>query len=195
MLTLKTKKQTKLMDRLLSLLMAILLIGGIYFDSVNRVNNVSGNLGHHAPVGDSIGPGEPQGGQGNKGRDRAAIPESRPSPGTGNKNNDKSPGSSHGTAKVMSRLDRPADYRMEVTAYTSTGNPTKSGAWPTVGCVAVDPEVIPLGSELFVEGYGYAKALDTGADIKGKRMDLFMDTRDMALAYGRKFDVRVWVIK
>ena len=37
----------------------------------------------------------------------------------------------------------------------------------------MDPKIIPLGTDLYIEGYGYAKALDTGGAIKGNKIDLF----------------------
>ena len=82
---------------------------------------------------------------------------------------------------------------MEATAYSddviSQGiwvGQTASGMKPKEGIVAVDPSVIPLGTELYVEGYGDALAGDTGGAIKGNRIDLFMNSRGQALAYGRK---------
>jgi 3D (Asp-Asp-Asp) domain-containing protein len=75
---------------------------------------------------------------------------------------------------------------MEATAYTWTGNRTASGTWPAVGTVAVDPKVIPLGSRLYVEGYGEAIAADTGGDIKGNRVDLYMETEDECWQFGRR---------
>ena len=51
---------------------------------------------------------------------------------------------------------------MEATAYTHTGNPTATGIYPYRGVIAVDPKVIPLGTRVYVEGYGYAQAQDTG---------------------------------
>lgn len=82
---------------------------------------------------------------------------------------------------------------MEATAYTWTGNKTATGIWPEVGVVAVDPEVIPLGTHLYVEGYGPAIASDTGADIVGNRIDLYMDTEEECWEFGRRL-VRVKVI-
>ncbi len=83
---------------------------------------------------------------------------------------------------------------MVATAYTHTGNPTASGAWPCQGVVAVDQNVIPLGSKLYIEGYGYARAMDTGSSIVGNRIDLFMDSREQALNWGVK-RVKVYVLE
>lgn len=195
MLTVKTEKQTKLMDRLLSLLAAILLIGGIWYGAINHRGHVGSNAGDFAPIGDSIDPGNSEGSEGSSHRLLPVTKGSEQSRSAVNQKNDRNAKTAQGNAKDVSRLNRPPDYRLEVTAYSWTGRPTKSGAWPEVGCVAVDPKVIPLGTELWVEGYGYAIALDTGADIKGNRLDLFMETRDQALEYGRKYNVRVWILK
>lgn len=58
------------------------------------------------------------------------------------------------------------------------------------GVVAVDPKVIPLGSKLYIEGYGFAVAGDTGGAIKGQRIDLGFGTYREAIRFGRK-SVRV----
>lgn len=91
---------------------------------------------------------------------------------------------------VASRGD--GDYRtvkqltMNVTAYTNTGRRTAMGTWPTHGTAAVDPAVIPLGTPLYIEGYGFAVARDTGSSIKGNRLDVFFDTKKNALKWGKK---------
>lgn len=83
---------------------------------------------------------------------------------------------------------------MEATAYTHTGNPTATGIYPYEGIIAVDPKVIPLGSKLYVEGYGYCEAQDTGGAIKGDRIDIFLDSRDECFEWGRKI-VQVYLLE
>lgn len=57
---------------------------------------------------------------------------------------------------------------------------------PSLKVIAVDPKIIPLGSKVWVEGYGYAIAGDTGGAIKGNKVDLFMPNRQDALNWGRR---------
>lgn len=74
---------------------------------------------------------------------------------------------------------------------TATGVNLKSN--PNLKVIAVDPNVIPLGSKVWVEGYGYAVAGDTGGAIKGNKIDLFMPSKSQAYDFGRK-KVRVKVL-
>ena len=83
-------------------------------------------------------------------------------------------------------------YTMIATAYTHTGYRTATGTWPSRGTIAVDPEVIPLGTRLYVDGYGEGVAVDTGGLIKGTRIDVFMETKDEALLWGKRpVEVRI----
>ena len=79
---------------------------------------------------------------------------------------------------------------MVATAYSpeepGLNDSTASGLKATRGIAAVDPAVIPLGTRLHVEGYGYALAADTGSAIKGMRIDLCFDTLEECRAYGRR---------
>lgn len=85
-------------------------------------------------------------------------------------------------------------FNMTATAYTHTGNNTFSGIYPYRGTVAVDRNVIKLGTKLYVEGYGYATALDVGSAIRGNRIDLFFDTEKEARKWGRR-QVKVYVLE
>jgi 3D (Asp-Asp-Asp) domain-containing protein len=75
---------------------------------------------------------------------------------------------------------------------TSTGINLKKN--PDLKVIAVDPRVIPLGSKVYVEGYGYAIAGDTGGAIKGNKIDVFIPTKSGALNWGRK-TVKIKVFK
>jgi 3D (Asp-Asp-Asp) domain-containing protein len=74
---------------------------------------------------------------------------------------------------------------------TATGVDLKAN--PDAKVVAVDPSVIPLGSKVYVEGYGYATAEDTGSAIKGNRVDIFIPNEQDALNWGVK-NVKVQVL-
>jgi len=63
---------------------------------------------------------------------------------------------------------------------------TAIGMRATKGIIAVDPRVIPLGSRVYVDGYGPAIAADTGGAIKGNKIDVCFDTRREALNWGRR---------
>ena len=90
-----------------------------------------------------------------------------------------------------------AVYTMEATAYLPTdGSPeglTASGMAARRGVVAVDTDVIPLGTRLYIPGYGEAIAADTGGAIYGERIDLCMESYDECMDFGRR-DVTVYVL-
>ncbi|MFF2590672.1 ubiquitin-like domain-containing protein [Peribacillus butanolivorans] len=73
---------------------------------------------------------------------------------------------------------------------TSTGVDLKSN--PDAKIIAVDPSVIPMGSKVYVEGYGYAVAADKGGAIKGNRIDVFFSSKNDAYRWGvKKVKIRV----
>ena len=74
---------------------------------------------------------------------------------------------------------------VDAVAYSLPGH-TASGLPVGKGIVAVDPTVIPLGTRLYVPGYGPAIAADVGTAIKGAIIDLWFPTYDQAAAWGRK---------
>ena len=86
---------------------------------------------------------------------------------------------------------------MEATAYLPTDGGgdgiTASGIQAKHGVVAVDPNVIPLGTKLYIPGYGEALAADTGGDIVGSRIDVVMEDYGEAMQFGRR-TVEVYVL-
>ncbi|WP_260412522.1 peptidoglycan-binding protein [Alkalihalobacillus sp. TS-13] len=83
---------------------------------------------------------------------------------------------------------------MEATAYTAncdgcsgvTATGIDLNANPDQKVVAVDPDVIPLGTEVYVEGYGRAVAGDTGGAIDGNKIDLYMQSDEDATNFGKQ---------
>ena len=88
--------------------------------------------------------------------------------------------------------------QMIATAYTAgcygCSGITATGAHAGFGIIAVDPRVIPLGTRLYIPGYGRAIAGDTGGAIHGHRVDLGMNTVAQALRFGRRA-VTVYVLR
>ena len=82
-----------------------------------------------------------------------------------------------------------------ITFYSATGNRTASGKYPKANyTVAVDKKLIPFGTKLYIEGIGYVTAHDTGAKIKGRRLDVFVNSREEAMQKGVQ-KKKVWVCK
>ncbi len=117
----------------------------------------------------------------------------------GAKSSNKSTNVKSTTASASSSEGK--EFYVSATAYTAfcngcsgitaTGINLRSN--PGLKVIAVDPSVIPLGSKVWVEGYGHAIAGDTGGAIKGMKIDLFMPTTDQAFGFGRK-QVRIKVL-
>ncbi|MBJ7964099.1 SH3 domain-containing protein [Bacillus cereus] len=94
-----------------------------------------------------------------------------------------------------------AKRELTVVATAYTADPSENGTYggrvltamghdltanPNMRIIAVDPEVIPLGSKVWVEGYGEAIAGDTGSAIKGNRIDVLMGSKSKAMNWGRQ---------
>jgi 3D (Asp-Asp-Asp) domain-containing protein len=88
--------------------------------------------------------------------------------------------------------------QMVATAYTGAcggcSGITAIGRPAGYGIVAVDPRVIPLGTHLYIAGYGPAIAGDTGGAIHGNRIDLGFNTYRAAMRFGRR-EVTVYRLK
>ncbi len=96
------------------------------------------------------------------------------------------------TSSAPAAASAPASGReltVSTTAYVpgvGCGYNTATGAKAGFGIVAVDPSVIPLGTRLYLPGYGYGVAADTGGAIKGNKIDVCFDSLDQARAWGRR---------
>ncbi len=107
-------------------------------------------------------------------------------------------------AKTTSSSSKGFEYKtvltgVAATAYSSEqpgiGTRTATGTTVAEGrTIAVDPNVIPLGWWVYIEGYGYRKAEDTGSAIKGKKIDMYYDSLGAALNFGRKSGLTIYVI-
>ncbi len=94
------------------------------------------------------------------------------------------------------------EFTVSATAYTAYCNGcsgiTKTGINlrenSDLKVIAVDPNVIKLGTKVHVEGYGYAIAGDTGGAIKGNKIDVFIPTKSEAYKWGRK-NVKLTIVE
>lgn len=100
-----------------------------------------------------------------------------------------------GTGSDTSRYSRSISMRASGYSAFDPGNSsyTARGTQLRKGLVAVDPNVIPLGTRLYIPGYGYAIADDTGGAIRGNVIDLAFDSHADALRFGRQ-QVTVYII-
>lgn len=90
------------------------------------------------------------------------------------------------TAGPESTGKRPGDPGYGITA---------SGARVEEGVtIAVDPAVIPMGATVYIEGIGFRVAQDKGSAIKGNRIDLYMESLEEALAFGRQSGYTVYLV-
>jgi uncharacterized protein YabE (DUF348 family) len=106
-------------------------------------------------------------------------------------------------AKQVSRgMETGVEYYVTSTAYTANCNgcsgSTATGINlhknPNIKVIAVDPKVIPLGTKVYVEGYGYAIAADTGSAVKGHKIDVFFSSISDAYRWGRR-TVKIKILK
>ncbi|WP_371262865.1 3D domain-containing protein [Paenibacillus sp. OV219] len=64
-----------------------------------------------------------------------------------------------------------------------------------VSTIAADPKVFPIGTVLYIPGYGYGVVADTGSAIKGKKIDLYFETRKQVFKQWGKKKVTVRILK
>lgn len=87
-----------------------------------------------------------------------------------------------GTAIKTFTMESTAYYGHTITAMGSKPLRNPNG----ISTVAVDPNVIPLGSKVYVSGYGVAIAADTGGAIKGNIIDVFLNSYEECMNWGRR---------
>lgn len=79
---------------------------------------------------------------------------------------------------------------VDATAYSpqdpGCGGTTATGVAVRKGIIAVDPNIIPLGTTVYIPGYGKAVAADIGGSVKHNVIDIAFDNRSEALQFGRK---------
>lgn len=94
-------------------------------------------------------------------------------------------------AALVVTLALTVHVRVLATAYCQRGR-TATGTFVRHGTVAVDPDFIPLGTRLFIPGYGWGRARDTGGLIHGARIDVWMRSCTRAIKWGaRRLTVEV----
>ena len=113
--------------------------------------------------------------------------------------------------KATKKVEKPVDslqaqlakakrvFTVRSTAYTS--DPRENGGWNVTaigtkirrGVIAVDPRVITLRTRVYVEGYGFATAEDTGGAIKGNKIDVVMDTNAQSRNWGVR-NVKIYIL-
>ena len=102
--------------------------------------------------------------------------------------------------KILSGIPAGLQYKEVLTdvravSYYFDGNPHGAYGLPCeYGTCAVDKSVIPLGSLLYIEGYGYAIANDVGSGIKGKTVDVYMEKLSQCGRWGAR-RVNVYIIE
>ena len=94
----------------------------------------------------------------------------------------------YGTTGVINGMAYTKQINAKVTAYTpydaGCNSVTATGATAKEGVIAVDPKVIPLGTKVYIPGYGVAVAADTGGAIKGNRVDVCFTSTNEAFNWG-----------
>ncbi|WP_050179780.1 3D domain-containing protein [Domibacillus robiginosus] len=137
-------------------------------DQVKKWNNLSSNT---IKVGQKLSIGS------------TAAASSKPAPSSNTSNVKK---------EITVKSTAYTAYCSGCSGVTATGINLKKN--PNAKVIAVDPKVIPLGTKVYVEGYGEAVAGDTGGAIKGNKIDVHMSTKQKAKNWGVR-TVKVKILK
>ncbi len=138
----------------------------------------------------------------------SSAPTKKPSATTARASSTPKPTASPGKTNALGSVDSAANTvtidgktytiaetrSMEITAYTHTGNKTATGKWPQVGMAAINRSEFSYGTKFYIPGYGLAIAEDTG--VRGSdRIDIFMNTYDECIQWGRKRNYTVYILE
>lgn len=125
-----------------------------------------------------------------------ALPKATVAAATSTKKTTSSSAKTTAASNVVHKAGVDFEYKrmiknVSMTAYSSEepgiGTRTASGTRVTEGrTIAVDPNVIPIGWWVYIEGLGFRRAEDTGGAIKGNKIDVYYDSLSNARNFGRK---------
>lgn len=99
----------------------------------------------------------------------------------------------HKYQEPPSNLKNQQKIQVKASAYCLRGL-TSRGVSTRTGVIAVDPKVIPYGSRIYIPGYGWGTALDTGGSIRGNKIDIWMPTYNQCMQWGNR-SITVTVVK
>ncbi|WP_176757539.1 G5 and 3D domain-containing protein [Salimicrobium halophilum] len=155
-----------------------------------QITKINGKIEHRVIVGETVK---------KESQDRVVAvgtkePKRQTAVAAATTTNNSSSASSSSASSSASSSSASRTLQMEATAYTAdcagcsgiTATGVNLNANPNKKVVAVDPSVIPLGSRVWVEGYGTAVAADTGGAINGNRIDLHVPNKGEAFSFGRR---------
>ena len=94
------------------------------------------------------------------------------------------------TADAASTGKGPDDPYLGITATGARAKRNPNG----YSTIAVDPRIIPLGTKVWVDGYGYAIAEDVGGAIKGNKIDLYFDSSSEMWDWGAR-NVDIYILR
>ncbi|QSF45149.1 3D domain-containing protein [Paenibacillus tianjinensis] len=125
-----------------------------------------------------------------------ALPKATVAAATSTKKTTSSSAKTTAASNVVHKAGVDFEYKrmiknVSMTAYSSEepgiGTKTASGTRVTEGrTIAVDPDVIPIGWWVYIEGLGFRRAEDTGGAIQGNKIDVYYDSLSNARNFGRK---------
>jgi 3D (Asp-Asp-Asp) domain-containing protein len=92
---------------------------------------------------------------------------------------------SHGRFDAAPASGAGRQISVSSTAYCLRGF-TSRGTSVSYGTVAVDPRIIPMGSKVYIPGYGWGRALDVGGGVRGNTIDVWLPTVGQCMQWGRR---------